>query len=94
MALYYSTDIDSKIHVLTLSQTKPCCYISAVSLLETLWEKEKLLLMSNFSFSSSVVYSCGELSAVFIKHESVSANSFSLEESTSCRLGKGYVGIP
>ena len=42
--------------LLTLSQTSPGFYVSAVSLLKTLWEKEKLLVTSNFSFSHSVFY--------------------------------------
>ena len=37
--------------VLTLSQTSPGFYVSAVQVLKTLWEKQKLLVMSNFSFS-------------------------------------------
>ena len=37
------------------------------SLLKTLREKEKLLVTSNFSFSHSVFYPLGELSAIFIK---------------------------
>ena len=36
------------------------------SQLKTLWEKEKLLVTSNFSFSHSVFYPFGELSAIFI----------------------------
>ena len=36
------------------------------SLLKALWEKEKLLVMSNFSFSHSVFYPFGEFSAIFI----------------------------
>ena len=45
----------------------------STSLLETLWEKEKLLVTSNFSFSHSVFYPVfsGELSAIFIKFEIV-----------------------
>ena len=39
------------------------------SLLKTLWEKEKLLVTSNFSFSHSVFYGFGELSAISIKFE-------------------------
>ena len=42
------------------------CVCSA-SLLKTLWEKGKLLVMSNFSFSHNVFYWFGELSAIFIK---------------------------
>ena len=34
-------------------------YVCSTSLLETLWEKEKLLFRSNFSFSHSVFYSFG-----------------------------------
>ena len=39
------------------------------SLLKTLWEKEKLLVKSNFSFSHRVFYSFLELSAIFTKFE-------------------------
>ena len=41
---------------LTLSQTSPGFYVSVVEVLKTLWEKEKLLVTSNFSFSLSVFY--------------------------------------
>ena len=37
------------------------------SLLKTLWEKEKLLVTSNFSFSYSVFLSFGQPSSIFIK---------------------------
>ena len=40
-------------------------------LLKTLWEKEKLLIKSNFSFSHRVFYPLGEFSAIFIKFEFV-----------------------
>ena len=36
------------------------------SLLKTLWEKEKLLVTSNFSFTHSVFYQFRELSAIYI----------------------------
>ena len=54
---------------LTLSQTSPCFYVSVFStgLLKTLWEKEKLLVTNNFSFSHNVFYPFGELSAIFIQ---------------------------
>ena len=42
-----------------------CLYSS--SLLKTLWEKEKLLITSNFFFSHSVFNHFGELSYIFIK---------------------------
>ena len=45
----------------TLSQTSPGFYMSVVGVLKTLWEKEKLLIGSNFSFSHSVFYLFGEL---------------------------------
>ena len=38
---------------------------------KTQWEKEKLLVTSNFSFSYSVFYLFGELSAIFVKFETV-----------------------
>ena len=56
---------------LTLSQTSPGFYVSAVRLLKTLWEKEKLLVTSNFSLSHSVFYLFEELSAIFNKTEIV-----------------------
>ena len=64
--------------------------VCSTSLLKTLWEK-KLLVTSNFSFSHSVFYPFGELSLIFVKSETKmsSANSFSLEESKICHLGKG-----
>ena len=40
--------------------------VCSTSLLKTLWEKEKLLVMSNLYFSHSVFYPFGELSAIFI----------------------------
>ena len=51
--------------------------VCSTSLLKTLWEKEKLLVMSNFSFSQRVFF-CpfGELSAIFIKFEIVVCKVF------------------
>ena len=46
-------------------------HIYSTSLLKTLWEKEKLLVTTNFSFSHNVYYSFGELSAIFIEFEIV-----------------------
>ena len=46
------------------------------SLLKTLWEKEKLLVTSKFSFSHSVFYPFGELSAIFIKFDVVVCRLF------------------
>ena len=39
-------------------------------------EKEKLLVLSNFSLSHSIVYPLGELSAIFIKFEIVVCKLF------------------
>ena len=41
--------------------------VCSTSLLKTLWEKKKLLVMSNFSFSHNVFYPFGELCTIFIK---------------------------
>ena len=46
-----------------------CVY--STSLLKTLWEKEKLLVTSNFSFSHGVFYPFRELYAIFIQFEIV-----------------------
>ena len=45
-------------------------------LLKTLWEKEKLLVTSNFSFSHSVFYPFGKLLATFINFEIVVCKLF------------------
>ena len=45
--------------------------VCSTSLLKTLWEKEKLLVTSNFSFSHSVFYPFAKLSAIFISFEIV-----------------------
>ena len=50
--------------------------VCSTSLLKTLWEKEKLLVTSNFSCSHSVFYLSGELSAIFIKFEIVVCKLF------------------
>ena len=72
---------------LTLFQTSPGFYVSAVKVLKTLWEKENLLLMSNFSFSHSVFDQFTRL-VNFLSFPSnlklSSANSFNLEESKIC----------
>ena len=66
---------------LTFSQTSAHPWflcVCRISFLKTLWEKEKLLIMSNFSFSYSVFYPYGELSAVFIIFEIVVFELFQL----------------
>ena len=61
----------------------------SISLLKTLWEKKKLLVTSNFSFSHSVFYPYEELSTIFITFEICRLQTLNLEESKICRLGKG-----
>ena len=46
------------------------------SLLKTLWEMEKLLVTSNFSFSHSVFYQYKELCAISVKFENVVCKLF------------------
>ena len=58
----------------------------SISLLNTLSEKEKLLVTSNFSFSRSVFYHVRELSTLLSNLKPSSANSLNLEESRICRL--------
>ena len=53
-------------------------HVCSTSLLKTLWEKEKLLVTSISSFSRSVLYRFGELSAIFIKFEIVICKLFQL----------------
>ena len=53
-------------------------HVFRIDLLKTLWEKEKLLVSSNFSFSRSVFYPFGELYALFIKFEIVVCILFQL----------------
>ena len=43
---------------------------------KTLWENEKLLVTSNFSFSHSVFYPFGELFPIFIKFDIVVCELF------------------
>ena len=64
-------------------------HVYSKSHLKTWLEKEKLLVTSNFSFSQSVFNPFGELSAIFITFKIVTCNSFHLEESNICHLGKG-----
>ena len=65
--------------------------VFSISLLKTLWVKEKLLARSNFSYSLQYVFSTSfENFLPFISNlELLSANSFNLEESKICLLGKG-----
>ena len=59
------------------------------SLLETLWEKEKLLITSNFSFSHSVFYPFVELSNILIKFKIVICKHFQFGGVYNLSFGKG-----
>ena len=63
--------------------------VCSIRLLKTLWEKEKLLVTRNFSFSQCFL----PIWSTFLPFSSnlklSSANSFSLEGSRICHLGKG-----
>ena len=66
-------------------QNKPWfLHVCCISHSKTLWEKEKLLTRSNFSFSHSVFYL-----PLSLNSKLSSAISFRLEESKFCRLDKG-----
>ena len=52
--------------------------VFCTSLLKTLWEKEKLLVMSNFSFSHSVFNPSGEFCCKFIIFKIVVCKLFSV----------------
>ena len=81
----------TSINLLNPFLNKPCfLHVCRTCLLKTLWEKEKLLVKSNFFFSHSVFYPSGALSDIFIKFEIVICkfNSFNWEEPKICHLGK------
>ena len=59
------------------------------SFLKTPWEKEKLLLLSNFTFSHSVFYPLENFQSFLSNLKLSSAKSVSLEQSKICHFGKG-----
>ena len=63
-------------------------HVYSASLLKTLWEKEKLLVTSNFSLSQSVFYPFRELSAIFIQFEIV-CKLFQIGRVQNLSFGKG-----
>ena len=68
--------------------------VCITSLLKTLWEKKKLLVTSNFSFSHCVFYLFGELSAIFIKFTIVVCQRFEFGTVKKLSFGKELkVGI-
>ena len=63
--------------------------VCTTGLLKTLWEKEKLLIMSNFSFSLSVFYPLREHSAILIKFIILVCKLFQFGRVQSLLFGKG-----
>ena len=61
------------------------------SRLKTLWEKEKLLITSNFSFSHSVSYLFRGPSAIFIKFENVVCKLSWFGTVQNLLFGKGLI---
>ena len=72
-----SCNIISKYTMINPFPNKPWFLrVCNTSLLKTLWEKEKLLVTSNFSFSHSVFHPFRELPTIFIKIEIVVCKLF------------------
>ena len=75
--------------VLCIFDINNAILVDNTSLLKTLWEKEKLLVTSNFSLSHSVFYLFKEHSATFIKFDEItygdyiSANSSAIANSVN-----------
>ena len=75
-----------------LFPNKPwCSRVCSTSLLKTLWEKEKLLVTSNFSFSHNVFFPFGELSVIFIKFEFVVRKFFHFGKVSKLSFGKDLI---
>ena len=65
--------------------------VYSTSLSKTLWEKEKLLVTSNFFFSHGVFYPFGKLSAIFINFEIVVCKLFQFEKFVVWERVKGRI---
>ena len=63
--------------------------VCSTSLLKTLWEEEKLLVTSNFSFSHGVFNCFGELPVILIKFEIVVCILFKFGRVSNLSLGRG-----
>ena len=63
--------------------------VCSTSLLKTLWEKDELLVTSNSSFSHSVFYPYGELSAISFKIEIVVCKLLQFGKVQNLLFGKG-----
>ena len=75
---------------------KPLCLrFCSKSLSKTLWEKEKLLVTSNFSFSRSFFFNpFGELYDILIKHEIVVCKLFQFGRVLNGSFGTGLIHLP
>ena len=91
---------NSKMFVLVntvVLQVNPCpnkpwfLHVCSTSLLKTLLEKEKLLIMSNFSFSQCFLPVLENYLQFSSNLKLLSANSLNFEESQICYLKKGYI---
>ena len=74
---------------LTLSQTSPGFHVSAVQVFWKHCGKRRNCVTSNFSFSNSVFYPFGELSAIFIKFKYVVCKLFKFGRVYYLSFGKG-----
>ena len=63
--------------------------VCSICLLKTLWEKGKLLVTSNFSYTCSVFHPFRELSAIFTEFEIVVCKLFQFEGVKNVSLWKG-----
>ena len=89
----HPTDFCTFLKLLALFQSSPGFYVShsSTSLLKRLWDKEKLLVMSNFSFSHSVFTHLENILQFRSKLKWSSANRSSFEKSKICCLGEGQL---
>ena len=62
--------------------------VCSTSLSKTLWEKEKLLITSNFSFPHSVFYHLRELSTIFTNFKIVVCKLFQFGRVQNLSFGK------
>ena len=65
--------------------------VCSTSFLKTPWEKEKLLVTSNFSFFHGVFYPFRELSANFVKFRIVVFKLFQFGRVQNLSFGKGLI---
>ena len=86
---FFIAIVQTQVCLLTLFQTSPVFYVSAVQVYWKHWEKEKLLVVSNFCFSHSVLYLFGELSAIFIKFYVVVCRLIQFGRDWNLSFGKG-----